>query len=246
VNVLPVSAPGVAHGLGLFETMLAKGGKVLLLGEHLMRMTRSAAELGFPLPDPDRFRKASVEEVAGLEETALRGVYVSHSASDWILDVSRMPIPALTLARREGTHAVTLDRNFRRSLPAHKLTSYAPCILGLRHAVEQGGNEGFFAGAEGYLEGTATNLFAVRGSTLITAASDVLPGVMRAWILTTAATQGLAIEYRNPTRDEVVAGSFVTGSLTLFSPVVTLDGERCAAPGPTFANLQSAWRAGFE
>lgn len=240
-----LDSPAVAHGLGLFETMLVTRGRIVLLEEHLARMTRSAEALGFPLPDGDAFRREANDAAATAagDEAALRCLYVASGAHAWTLAAEPHPIPPLTLSRRAHGRVVTLDPSLTRALPEHKLTSYAPCVIGLRRAAAAGADEGLFVTRDGLiLEGTATNVFAVTGRSLITAPADVLPGIMRGWVLEHATKLGLTLDARCPSPDELREGSFLTGSLTLLAPIQRVNGDSCRPPGEVFAALAEAWR----
>ncbi|HEX6642003.1 MAG TPA: aminotransferase class IV, partial [Thermoanaerobaculia bacterium] len=104
-------------------------------------------------------------------------------------------------------------------------------------------NEALFVDRDGrVLEGTATNAFALNGSTLITAARGILPGIVRASVLEHAGVLGLDVIERAPTVDELCDGGFLTSSLTLLAPLVEIDGRACRALGRAFAELSS--RAG--
>ena len=155
------------------------------------------------------------------------------------------PIPARTTARRERGRVITLDRSFVRSMPEHKLIGpYAVCIAALEHAANDDADEGLFVTEDGLvLEGTATNVFAVNERGLVTAANGVLPGITRAWALTTAASLGIDVEYRAPSIEELRAGAFMTGSLTTLAPIRVLNGHACRAPGPTFEAILARWNA---
>jgi branched-subunit amino acid aminotransferase/4-amino-4-deoxychorismate lyase len=241
---IAIDSPAVAHGLGLFETMLVTRGRVVLLEEHLARMTRSAAALGFPTPDGDAFRREAIDAAATVgEEAALRCLYVASSADEWTLAAEVHAIPTLTLSRRAHGRVITLAPTLTRALPEHKMTSYAPCVIGLRRAAAMGADEGLFVTREGLiLEGTATNVFALANRKLITAPASVLPGIMRAWVLEHAATLGLAIEERCPSPDELREGAFLTGSLTLLAPIQHVNGDHCRAPGEVFEMLVERWQ----
>jgi branched-subunit amino acid aminotransferase/4-amino-4-deoxychorismate lyase len=209
--------------------MLVVDRHVLDADAHFDRLATSCTALGFPRPDRDSFRAVIAEAATG---AAVRCIYVD-DGNRWVLHASAIAIPPLTLNRRNGARAITLG-SLRRALPEHKMTSYAPCVIGLRRAADAGANEGLFLDANGnVLEGTATNLFAVRNGTLITAHDDILPGIVRSWVL----EQGLDIELRSPTIAEVRGGAFVTGSLTGLAPLRSLDGVECNGPGEVFAEL---------
>lgn len=254
MNLLPFDSPAVAHGIGLFETMLVLRGRALQVSEHFERMTASCDALGFPRPDAAAFRR-EVDlacATAAEREAALRCVWVAGGSVDdadaWRLSAAVGEVPRVTRARREHGRAITLDDSFVRSLPQHKLTSYAVCVLGLRKAIASDADEALFVARDGLvLEGTSTNVFAVRGETLITAPSSagILPGIVRAWVLSAAPRLGLSIEERAPSAEEVRGGAFLASSLTTLAEVRMLDGRACATPGRAFVRLHELWRDEF-
>ena len=249
---LSPDSPAVAHGIGLFETLLVVRGQVFHVDEHFRRLAASCRTLNFPPPSERTFR-AVVARAAqqSLDEAALRCLYIAtgmdlDDGASWQLTATTGPIPPITLRRRKGARVITLDRNLARALPEHKLTSYAASIVGLRNAIDAGGDEGLFLDRRGrVLEGTATNVFAVADSTLITAPvkAGILPGIVRAWVLDHASRVGLEIIERTPTVDELRNGSFLTSSLTTLVPIVKLDGVACARPGRAFLQLRRMYTA---
>jgi branched-subunit amino acid aminotransferase/4-amino-4-deoxychorismate lyase len=234
-------SPAVAHGLGLFETLLVVRGQVFDLREHFRRMAASAETLGFPLPDEHTFRETvtrAAKEKDLTPECALRCLYAEDSTR-WRLVATTFSIPKTTLRRRKGARAITLARDLVRALPQHKLTSYAASIVGLRQAIDAGADEGLFVDRRGrVLEGTTTNVFAIDGETLITARDAILPGIVRAWVIEHASR----VLYRPPTIEELRNGSFLTSSLTELAPITTIDGIRCAPLGAAFQKLRAKYR----
>ena len=237
---LRADSPAVAHGMGLFETMLVVRGVVVQRDEHFARLAASAEALGFPPPDARAFRAAVARAAKHADdEAALRCLYVQ-DVDRWRLIATVGPIPPVTLRRRNGARAITLDRSFSRALPEHKLTSYAASTIGLQRAINAGADEALFVDRDGrVLEGTATNVFALNGSTLITAPRGILPGIVRASVLERARAVGLDVIERAPTVDELRDGGFLTSSLTLLAPLVELDGRACRPPNSAFAALSS-------
>lgn len=243
--MIRADSEAVLHGLGLFETILAIDGRAVLADEHFERLASSASALGFPSPGHAAFDHAIAQLLAGQTgEHVIRCVYI---ASDcWQLFATASPIPPATLARRERGRAVLLDRSFLRALPQHKLTSYAPCVIALRHARDAGADEGLFVAADsGILEGTSTNVFAVAEDHLVTApvSAGILPGITRAWILRAAANLGIAVEERPPTVEELRRGSFFTGSLTTIAPIRSVNGLPCEVSNSIVAALATRWTA---
>ncbi|MDP9192661.1 MAG: aminotransferase class IV [Acidobacteriota bacterium] len=238
---------------GLFETMLAIGGRIVQCEEHFARLARSARELQLPAPDEEKFRAAIARAVLSHEENVSREPPLTLTLSpplrgegteaavrciyeDGLFSATAGPIPTITLRRREGARVVTLDRSIVRDQPSHKLTSY----ITSRPAIPDGAEEALFVDRQGHiLEGTTTNVFAVASDSLITARDAILPGIVRAWVIAHA----VKVIERPPTIEELRAGSFLTSSLTLLAPIVTIDGVACAAPGREFARLRATYEA---
>lgn len=247
---IDAGAPALAHGIGLFETMLVRDGRIQRVADHYCRLYASAVALGFPAPDVDRFRETTriaFESVATLDEAAMRCLFIA-TGSDlddpaaWTMVATAGPLPNVTIARRADGRVITLP-GMTRSLPLHKMTSYAASTIGLRRATRAGASEGLFLDADGrVLEGTSTNVFAVAGDTLITAPVEagILPGIVRAAVLDHAARRGITVEQRPPSLDELRAGSFMTSSLTTIAPIREVDGVTCEAPGLVMTALLSA------
>jgi branched-subunit amino acid aminotransferase/4-amino-4-deoxychorismate lyase len=89
------------------------------------------------------------------------------------------------------------------------------------------------------LEGTATNVFAVDGDTLLTppVEAGILPGIVRAWVIENASRAGWSVKARLLGRDDLLGGSFLTGSLTCLAPIQSVDGQTAQAAGERFDQL---------
>jgi branched-chain amino acid aminotransferase len=240
---IDADAPAVVAGLGLFETMLTVNGIVIQRDEHFRRLAASCEALGLPVIDVQTFRDVTARAVSSELESALRITWVIETADRWRMFAKSFPIPAATLARRALGRARTLSPAVRRSLPQHKLTSYAVCSLALRDAVAAGMDEALFMCEAGVLEGTASNVFAVQNESLVTApvAAGVLPGVVRAWVVEHAHSFGLSVVERVPTISEIEAGGFFTGSLTTIASVRAIDGRPCR-PHAVVEQVAEAYR----
>ncbi len=226
---------GLLYGCSLFETMLVKGSRPVLLAEHLARMAASARDLGMPLP-------ASPADLAGmclaaaqragtgvLRLTVTAGGDAGKKGRIFIM--MREGLPYRAEQKAKGFALLTLDfpRNEKSPLVRHKTANFWENRLGRGRAQQQGYDEGLFLNTRGYVaEGTVSNIFAVRDGELLTppVEAGLLPGTVRRLVIDYAASAGLACREAMLTRQELGGADelFVTNSLLGVMPVTVLDG----------------------
>lgn len=236
----------MTSGVGLFETMLVVRERAPFVERHARRLRASASALGYPAPDEETFRDAVASAAArvGGDEGAVRVLWAAEERdleriAAWRLVAQALPIPEGTASRRARGRVVTLDGSIRRSLPMHKTMSYLSTVADLRAERGSESDEGLFVDGDGnVLEGSTTNVFAVHGETLSTPRlGNILPGVTRGWVIENAARAGLRVVDEKIRRDDLLSGSFLTGSLTKLAPIRVLDGEACGELSPAFDRL---------
>jgi branched-chain amino acid aminotransferase len=264
--VVSVFDRGFLFGDAVFESMRAVGGVVFRLRRHLDRLARSAdlvAMTGLPAPDrlardvgdllaANRLRDARIRltvsrgpgrpgDYAGPAGTPTRVISAAAFAG---LDpgIHDRGVPAAIAARR-AIPADALD-------PAIKSTSRMASVLARREAAAIGAWEAILLDPAGRLtEGTASNLFLVRGGRLLTPSTPggVLPGVTRAAVLEVAAEGGLPVVEDHLPADLVRDSDevFLTNTSWEVLPVVSIDGHPIAdgRPGPVSRDLLRRYRA---
>jgi branched-subunit amino acid aminotransferase/4-amino-4-deoxychorismate lyase len=254
---LPLDAPALVHGAGFFETLLVVDGTALSLHEHCQRLIGSAVTLDLPSPSREELAGSVTRTLATRGECsgeyALRILWIAtgqpiEERSSWELHATLAPLSPSSLRRRRLGRVILLPARHRRSEPEHKTISYFGTLLAARKAMATGADEALFTTDAGeILEGTATNVFALADDELITAPVDagILPGVTRAWVIDRAAAAGLKVVQRCPVKEELLAGSFMSGSLTTLAPIRSVDHEPCAEPGAPFAELRRLYEVKF-
>lgn len=181
---LMVTDQGATRGDGIFETMLAVGGKVRKIQAHLDRLAGSAGALDLDVPGEDQWRRAiaagldrhraqhppasaATDELA-VKLVATRGAEGAAAPTAWV-QVS--PVGELGRRQREtGIDVILLDRGYDSEvgerapwlLLGAKTLSYAVNMAALRHAHKQGADDVIFHSSDGrVLEGpTSTVLLA--------------------------------------------------------------------------------------
>lgn len=247
--LIPLDAPALARGVGFFETMLVVRGRPVFLREHYERMASGVMSIDLPAPDEklfDREAMKAARAVAHLDEASVRLSWLAvngdiDSRDSWRLFAVSGAIPEATMRRRARGNVILLGSHLGRTSPELKSVSYIPSVLGLREAARRNADEALFTDAKGgILEGTTSNVFALTGTTLVTppVSAGLLPGVMRRWVVENAARAGLEVRERTLTKKDLLAGSFLTGSLTRFSRIRHVDGEACRLPGPALRKLE--------
>jgi len=247
--LIPLDAPALARGVGFFETLLVVHGRPIFLREHFERLADGVRSIGFPAPEEKEFEREATkaaESVAHLDEASVRLSWLAvngeiDSAESWKLFAVSGKVPEPTLRRRERGRVVILGPQLGRTSPELKTVSYIPSVLGLREASRRGADEALFTDAKSrILEGTTSNVFALAGDVLLTppVSAGLLPGVMRRWIVQNAGRVGLQVRERMLTKRYLLAGSFLSGSLTRIARIRFVDGVKCRLPGPKLRKLE--------
>ncbi len=236
-------SPAVQRGFGFFETALLAGRRAVLWEPHLDRILRILSGLELPKPSRERLNAAArrvldASPAAGPDEQrALRLTWFAEGddlddEASYRLEAHLLPIPASRLERRKGSHSISLPLNLQRDTPGVKSTSYFAAVQGGRLAKKAGGDEGLLRSLDGYyLEGTTTGLAAWNGGTPVLAPEGVLASVTAAAFFEGRSAVALL------TAEKLREGALLLGSLTMATPILTLDGVPCARPPEMLARI---------
>lgn len=255
---------GYLYGEGVFETMRAYDGRVAFANLHYHRLRENCARLAIDLPLGEyAFERTLLQclRVNRLRNAYLRLTVSPVGASYGIARPPTMATNVVIFCRAfQGRPRATYQRGATiilvqsvhgdpPEIATVKSTSYLTRMLARMEIERAGADEGLLRDTRGrVLEGSATNLFLVRGGRLLTPplSDGVLPGITR------FVTLGLAESCRIPWReahltvrdlqraDEV----FVTGSTTEILPVRQVRGLKTKArrPGPITRQLMGAYQ----
>lgn len=224
--------PVLSHGDGVFETTLLRGGRPCRLDAHLARLSRSAAVVGLPRPDPDRWRSAVDIAVARWDRSADGVLRLVLGRGAAFVMVSAVPVRALA-ARRDGLAAVTLNPGPRGALSGAKSLSYARNAAALREAQRRGAGDAIFVDDDGLvLEGPRSSVLIAQSETLLSPppALPILAGTTVGALFEIAPN----CAYRPLTVADLLAaqGVWLLSAVTLCARVHTLDGTALRpAPG---------------
>jgi len=243
---VPVGDRGLLLADGLFETVLVLEGQPQLLGKHLERWRRGAAQLGMePPPDSSRVEGLAREAVArsGIRTGALRlnwsrGLpHGSHSRGIAIPEQCqhRFWLQLSAATPSFGPVRVLVSRSERRDplslLSGCKTFAYGSAIQARREAAAGGCDDALLtsSGPSGELCcGTTANLLVRQNDAWLTPplASGCLPGVMRAQAL----ERGLAQETSLQRQDLLTcSGALLINSLGC-RPIAQLESQTIGWP----------------
>jgi len=251
-GIIEAADRGLAYGDGLFETVAIAQGELCLWDYHMDRLLDGARRLGIPEPPMGTLREEA-RYLARKVPAAVLKIYFTRGAGDGrgYLPPKR-PIPTRIVTLHDGP-AIPVERwqGVDCRICETRL-SHQPKLAGIKHLnrLEQvlargewrdpSIAEGLMLDADGLIvEGTATNVFAVRGSALVTPPLREcgVAGVMRRWVLAQAEQLGLRIERRGLFPEELADMDelFLTNSVIGVWPVRSAANREIPAVGPVTA-----------
>lgn len=248
---VPVFDAGLQHGVGLFETMQARNGRVFRVESHLRRLHESAKALSL-IPNllTDRLAHATRETVerSGLRDARVRLTITGGSLN--LLAREHRPPPIFTTmivaqptvvfkeaAYERGVSVLIAEPRLNPTDPmgGHKTINYWLRLSVLHAAGAAGKDEALWFTTGGRLVGASVgNAFVVRDGLIMTPpvrsaveGHPVLPGITRAAVIELAAREGFRTEERHLTLPEVLAADeiFLTNSTWGVLPVSSIEGQ---------------------
>ncbi|MEO1856539.1 MAG: aminotransferase class IV [Rubritalea sp.] len=246
--VLSVQAPGVALGLGCFETMCVENGKLFRFYQHYSRLHSGAVKLGMTPPLVDHLSLAVLElvEVNGYAKSRCRvriSCYLDGDSNATVITTSKMPVRASTSSLVLSPYRV----NEHSPLVGVKSSSYAMNLIALREAQRDGADEALMLNTSGELcEGATSNLFLVKNGEVLTPPleSGCLPGIAREAVIELCGELGDPCFERALTLADLhnCDGAFLTSSLRRIQPITALDRKPVRTTGKV-TDLQSSYQA---
>lgn len=223
---------GVQHAIGLFETMLARNGRVFRPLAHLNRLAVSASELLLTeslWTEPLAEAVQAAVDRSGLRDARVRLTLTGGDLSGLQADGRSRQDPTIAITVQPATQypdqffsqgvLVTVADgrlNTLSSMAGHKTMNYWERIQTLQLAGSRGASECLWFSISNHLaSGCVSNVFVVRDGTLMTPIARgeepegaamraaVLPGVTRAAVIEIAEERGLDVERKMLSYDDV-------------------------------------------
>jgi len=229
---------GFQHGVGLFETMIAKNGVVFKAAEHMSRLAESAAmlrltenlrvdplveALGLILKENDQESARVRLTVTGGDLNLLQRTGNSGGGDPTIVIQTQPPTEYPPSFFKNGVIvSIASGRVNPYEIGAgHKTLNYWPSLLNLQLAAMQHCGESLLLTPSALVAGgCVSNIFVVNGGTLFTPVargeegeqdepSAVLPGITRSAIFKLADELGIGTSQKSLTLDDVLVADEV-------------------------------------
>ena len=173
---------GYSFGLGAFETIAVKDGKLIFLDRHLRRLDRALHFLKIGTLDERGITEKQVIDYVKQQKLTDGACKLTVSKENVVFQQRQNPYT--DDIRRTGfvMDFSSIRRNETSPLTAYKTLNYGDCILENRQAHGLGMNERIFLNTKGQIsEGTVSNIFFVRNGKLCTPdlSCGLLPGILR-------------------------------------------------------------------
>ena len=252
---IPHNDSGFLYGMGLFETMRCRGGKVFRLDDHLRRLFASAQVLSIH----HAYDKAQIKdaisgllEANGLSDARLRLTLTGgppkadNETHPTLLITATDFTPYPAEYHENGVRVVLTEarQNPADPLSGHKSTCYASRLLVLNTAHRKLAAEALWFTTDNRLaEGCISNVFLVKDGTVLTPglSAGVLPGIARRTVCELASAAGVALEEKDLTVHDLLGADevFVTNVVMMVLPVVAVEAHTVGAgkPGPVTERL---------
>ncbi|MEZ5525687.1 MAG: aminodeoxychorismate lyase [Pseudomonadales bacterium] len=243
-DTLSVYDRGTAYGHGVFETVRVRNGCPELWRRHLQRLLEGCSRLAIQLPV--QFESALNKDIAELCGQGVDGVikiiitagsggrgYLAPQEMQCQRVVSLFPMPAYPdLHSCEGVQIRTCDYRLAANsrLAGIKHLNRLDQVMARAEWQDSAIAEGIVLDAVGnVIEGTMSNLFAVKNGELLTPSLDEcgVRGVMRSFVLDTADAMGIKTREVSLTLDEFKSAQelFLTNSVIGVWPVKQWDAQ---------------------
>jgi len=256
------------YGMGVFEGVRAyktdQGTAIFRLHDHTARLFRSAHILKMPMPfDQDTLIQAQQTVV---KENKLDTAYIRpmcfYGSEGMGLRADNLKVHTMVAAWEWGTYlgAENMEKGIRiktSSFTRHHVNitmckakangNYMNSMLALNDAMADGYDEALMLDVDGYVaEGSGENIFIVRNGVLYTPdLTSALEGITRDTIIGLASDEGLTVQEKRITRDEVYVAdeAFFTGTAAEVTPIREVDGRRIGdgGRGPVTERLQTKY-----
>ena len=258
---VPVLDRGFIFGDGIYEVVPVYGGRPFRWPQHLARLRRSLAAIGIPDPKDDAGWSGLVEELVRRHPWRDQFIYMQvtrgvarrdHAFPKQVTPTvfamaSELVVPTAE-QREQGASLVSLpdERWLHCDI---KSVSLLGNVLARQAAVERGATECVMFRDGMLTEGSASNVWVVRGGRVLGAPKDhrILEGIRVGLVESLCEAAAIPLEIRPVLREEVFAADelMISSATKEILAVTSLDGRPVGdgRPGPVWRRLYDAYQA---
>jgi branched-chain amino acid aminotransferase len=239
---------GLLRGYGVFEVIRTFGKRPFLLAEHVARLQKSAAFMNLTVPAGEDQIRHTIDELikknAIASEAQIRIVLTGGPSKDSITFDPNTPtfailvseLPQLSQEVFEKGVALIVTEN-QRQIPHIKTLDYLTAVRTWPSAKVRGAFEVLYTCDGTVLECTTSNIFVVKNGALVTPKERILLGTTRNYVAELAQKNGIEVEERALSMQELSSADevFLTATNKDVVPVVRVDDTAIGGgePGPT-------------
>jgi D-alanine transaminase len=233
---------GFLFGDGVYEVIPVFGGRLLRIDEHLQRLQNSLDRVSMSSPKSADEWKSALENLLVHNPGEDRGVYlqITRGVADYrdlspppdlqptvfMMVTQLKPIDPQQLEK--GIDAITVD-DFRWHACDIKSISLIANVMMRIQASNADVIDAILVRQGNATEGTASNVFVVKNSVLVTPPKShhLLPGITRDLVIELAESNGIVCEVRDIDAQELETADeiWLTSSTREIAPVVKLNGK---------------------
>ena len=237
---------GFLFGDGVYEVIPVFGNKLLRFDEHLTRLQNSLNRISLSNPfDSNEWKTvfSNLLEKNSGEDRAIylqisRGVFDRRDLSTFVDDETQYSPTVFVMVLQvkqpnievlsAGISAITVD-DFRWNACDIKSTSLVANVMLKQQAGDANVEDAILIRNGVVTEGTASNVFLVKGGVLITppTGSQLLPGITRDLVIEIAENNAILVEQREIKEAELYSADeiWMTSSTREIAPVINLNGK---------------------
>jgi D-alanine transaminase len=255
---------GYQFGDGVYEVIRTYNGKMFTLAEHLNRFVRSAESIGISLPYTTKQLMDQLEELRTKNNLETGNIYMQVTRGtaprNHVFPTGNVS-PTLTAytikglrpleSLKTGVKAI-LTEDIRWLRCDIKSLNLLGNLLAKQKASEQGCYEAIQHRGQDVTEGSSSNIFIVKNSTVITHESDnlILKGITKDVILEICVKNNIPVQERTFSLAELDAAEevFLSSTTAEVMPVIEINGKKIKSgtPGPITQKLQTLFEKEIE
>lgn len=224
---------GFLRGYGIFDFFGIRGGVPLFIDDYLNRFFNSAEKVGMTIPVSKKQLEADIFQLIRTNDIrkayfkmVLTGGYSEDGFNSSETNLYIFPQPIKEHPEERYTQGVKIITDaYKREMPEVKTTNYMNAVMKASEMKNAGASEILYHDNGLIRECSRSNIFLVKGKTVITPSTGILEGISRKQILKVIKLD-YEIEERNVTVEELKEADeiFITSTTKLLFPVVEIDG----------------------